>query len=101
MIVIAAMWFVTHVATLPEGRLMMNLLGLEHLRLVRVARQADLDTVCLGEPRLAAGMRAVTVCAISCGSGVRHLRCFNGLGLFGMAHRTQFFAAGCREHYLS
>src|SRR5208283_277476 len=62
--VLSAMRFVAGGATLLEGRLVqMRLLSL--LRLIRVTLQADADRIALGQSRIGAGMRAVTVGAIA------------------------------------
>jgi len=99
-LILAAMRLMAGGASLLESGLMQRVL-LRLFRLIAVASQADIHRIRLGQSRLPAGVRIVTVRAISRCSRMRHLRLLNRVGLLGMASNAKVFRIGLREDNFS
>src|SRR5208283_924000 len=100
LLVVVSMRIVANPASLLECRLVQYVL-LPLLRLLRVARQANLHSIRLWQSRLAASVRAVAIRAISRRSRVLDLGRFNLLGLFSVARNAQRFPVCLRQNNYS
>jgi hypothetical protein len=100
MVILSPVWLVTGGTTLTESGLMVNLL-FPLVGDIGMAGQADLDSIGLRKPRLAARMGAVAIRAVTRCARMRNFGRLNQLGLVVMASHTQCFSICLRQHNLS
>src|ERR1700687_2229221 len=96
MIVVAAMGLVASGAALPECGLVVHGF-LAEIGNVAAAAQANVHRICLGEPRLPAGMGAMAVGAIGRASRMLHLGALDGFSFVVVAGHAKRLGIGDRK----
>ena len=95
----SAVRLMTRATALAKRRLVVDFL-LAQLRDVRVARQANLHAIGLGQAGEFAGMRIVAVRAVSRRARMLHLGGLDQLGLRVVAHHAEILHVGlCQHHF--